>query len=373
MNNTVHHVNTKRLETLLCDLIDIYSPTGKEEDVVNYTEEYLQTNKMTVERMEVEENRYNLLVLPDSETFEVLFIGHIDTVPAYNFENYSSSIEDGEIFGLGAADMKGGCAAMIEAFITYWERNTSLPPAALALVVGEEENGDGTDALIKEYRAPWAIVGEPTNMIPALGHYGYLELELNTIGKRAHASLASNEHNAVYAMLQNLLKVTGHIQSRYPNAIYNIRDVHSSEAGFAVPDRCSSSIDIHLTPDSPLGTIIVEIEELLYDDITSQPKKIDVSFATVHNGYELPERGLVPELLMDIFQRNNTPWKTAPFKSHSDANLLWAAGIKPVVLGPGQLAKAHTDSESVVFAQIQNAASVYYDFLCSMVGLQDNG
>ena len=91
---------------------------------------------------------------------QMVLIGHLDTVMAYDLENYGYK-EDGDlVMGLGSADMKGGCAAMVEAFVALTENDLSLVPAALALVVGEEEEGDGTNRLIEEYHFPWAIIGE---------------------------------------------------------------------------------------------------------------------------------------------------------------------------------------------------------------------
>ena len=66
---------------------------------------------------------------------------------------------------------------------------------ALALVVGEEEDGDGAVALGREFHFPWAIVGEPTNLQPCLSHYGYLEVQITTRGRRMHASLANKGQN----------------------------------------------------------------------------------------------------------------------------------------------------------------------------------
>ena len=59
-------------------------------------------------------------------------------------------------------------------------------------------------------------------------------------------------------------------------------------------------------------------------------------------------------------------WAPADFRSHSDANQLRAAGVKPLVLGPGQLEQAHTQDESVSFAQVRRAADLYLAFLCRL-------
>ena len=219
-------VQPERLKNLLRALVDIYSPSGKEEGIVEYVESYLKNNGLDVIRQKVDENRFNLVVLPENEEeVDLCFVGHLDTVTAHDLENYGFSEEGDTVSGLGTADMKAGCAAMIEAFTVLAEKGGVLPPVGLALVVGEEEESDGAKTLMREYSFPWAVVGEPTNMVPCLGHYGYLEVLLRTKGKRAHSSMPELGQNAIETMLKLLLKVTEYITSMPKGVVYNIRQL----------------------------------------------------------------------------------------------------------------------------------------------------
>jgi acetylornithine deacetylase len=56
-------------------------------------------------------------------------------------------------------------------------------------------------------------------------------------------------------------------------------------------------------------------------------------------------------------------WQPGVFRSHSDANQIWTAGIKPILLGPGSLEMAHIPEESVSFAQVCTAAEIYLDLI----------
>src|SRR6266581_926156 len=117
-----------------------------EEAIQLYLEELLTRAGFTVKRQEVEEERYNLLVTMGSGEPRLYLAGHVDTVPAWDLEDFGAQEEDGVIRGLGTADMKGGCAAMVEVLLAMASalEPAELPPVGLLLAVGEEENGDGS-------------------------------------------------------------------------------------------------------------------------------------------------------------------------------------------------------------------------------------
>jgi acetylornithine deacetylase len=58
------NIRPKILKSLLKDLVDIYSPSGKEEEIVEFTERYLKKHGLAVRKQEVDENRFNLIVFP---------------------------------------------------------------------------------------------------------------------------------------------------------------------------------------------------------------------------------------------------------------------------------------------------------------------
>jgi acetylornithine deacetylase len=256
-------IQPERLKNLLKELVNIYSPSGKEEEVLEYTEQYLKNQGLPVIREEVDENRYNLLVLPEDENVDLCYVGHLDTVAAYDLDDFGFSEDDGKIYGLGTADMKAGCAAMIEAFTTLHANNNDLPAVGLALVVGEEEDNSGAKTLAREYSFPWALVGEPTNLGVCLGHYGYLEVLLRTHGKRAHSSMPELGQNAIESMLKLLLRVTDYATTSAHGLVYNIRELSGFPSGFVVPDTCEAYVDLHLPPHSKIDTLKTELEHLV--------------------------------------------------------------------------------------------------------------
>lgn len=362
-------IQQDRLLGLFRDMVDIYSPSGKEEELIDYLVFFLRNSPLHVEPMPVSDNRTNLLIShPRGQSPDTLFLGHIDTVPAFDIEEYHFSKEQDHCSGLGTADMKGGCAAMIEAWLTAAEADCLPDRYLLALVVGEEESGDGTQALLNHHSFQHALVAEPTDLQPCLQHFGYVETTIRIFGYRRHAAVADSETDAIRKMLRLLLRLEEHVNAQETPVVLNIRDLHSSESGFAEADRCAAQIDLHLPPGIDANTYARNCR--LFLDKTLRElgaNRYEIEFTTLANSFSTPSSSPLPSLLHDVYQEAGMPWKPSAFASHSDANLLWDAGCLPVIMGPGQLSKAHTRDEAVAFSQVEQAANLYTALLTKAV------
>jgi len=360
-------IKPDRMRKTLIDLIDIYSPSGKEEDVQIYLEELLSEAGFVVERQEVDDDRYNLCVtMGPGEPFLYL-VGHVDTVPAWDLEGFGSKQEDGIISGLGSADMKGGCAAMIEAWLALAEalKPAERPSVGLLLVVGEEESGDGSETFLKTRRPPWVVIGEPTSLSAGFAHYGYLEAGFVTRGLRSHSSLPELGHNAVESMLRVLLLLGNSplFDRAKSEIVYSIREMKSSRAGFVVPDRCETWIDLHLPPSHDPIALQSSISQIIADaDLLIPGLDLVVSFDFAAPGYNLGTDNHLAQIAREIYPELGLPLQMDAFRSHSDGNLFFAAGVSPLILGPGSLETAHTPDEQVVFEEVTNAARIYAAF-----------
>ncbi|MFW6153686.1 MAG: M20 family metallopeptidase [Planctomycetota bacterium] len=360
MGRPTTNIDTDALEALLADLVGLYSPSGKEQEIGDYLLRRLQGLGIPVECQPVDEERYNLVVRPRGREARLLLTGHIDTVTASAPDQCEPRRDGDDLVGLGTADMKGGCAALLEAYVAaYLQRDGELD-AELALVVGEEEYGDGTTALIQYGPPPLAVVAEPTDLAVCLDHYGYLEAALETIGVRRHAAEASREHNAVYSMLRVLARLADVFERSAGEIVFNIRDLQSSSAGFAVPDRCSAWLDLHAPPAADPEALAEQVREVVARADEDLPGTLPAPrFPCCHRGYGLGADEPHVRALRDSVDACHLPWRTASFRSHSDANLLAAAGCRPVVFGPGRLSYAHTTAERTSLAQVAQAARVY--------------
>ena len=357
-------INNDRLRKTFLEMLDIYSPSGKEEDIQLYLEELLTGAGFNVQRQEVDDDRYNLRVTMGPDEPWLYMVGHVDTVSAWDLDEFGPQQNDGIISGLGSADMKGGCAAMVEAWLALAEglEPAERPSVGLLLVVGEEENGDGSATFLEKYRPEWVVIGEPTNLFVKFAHYGYLEAGFVTTGLRSHSSLPELGHNAVESMLRVLLMLGSDplFDRSKSEIVYSIREMKSSQAGFVVPDRCETWIDLHLPPTQDPVVLQDQILQLVSNfDKIIPGLDLEVTFDFASPGYDLGvDNSLVP-VLEEVYSRLELPVQMDAFRSHSDGNLFFVAGVKPLILGPGALETAHTPDERVAFDEVLNAARIY--------------
>lgn len=357
-------IDPLRLKRTLLDMLQIYSPSGKEEDIQLYLEGILSRAGFSVERQVVEEDRYNLRVTMGPGEPWLYMVGHVDTVPAWDLDEFGPQEDNGLIRGLGSSDMKGGCAAMIEAWLALAAAfvPSERPSVGLLLVVGEEENGDGSAVFLQSCRPNWVVIGEPTSLTAKFAHYGYLEAGFVTRGLRSHSSLPELGHNAVESMLRVLLLLGNDplFDRAKSEIVYSIREMKSSQAGFVVPDRCETWIDLHLPPEHDPVALQREIRRIVAGLGTSIPGlDLEVSFDFASAGYNLGTDNRLVPILLDIYPRLGLSLQTDAFRSHSDGNLFFAAGIQPLILGPGALETAHTPNERVEFEEVSAAARIY--------------
>jgi len=368
MNDRIQRVwkaiDRERMRSILLDLINIYSPSGKEEDIQLYLEELLSKEGFVVHRQEVDEERYNLRVTMGNEEPRLYLVAHVDTVPAWDLEDFGAR-EDGKIVhGLGSADMKGGCAAMIEAWLAIATalKPYEQPPVGLLLAVGEEENGDGSSAFLNECHPQWAVIGEPTGLTACFAHYGYLEAGFVTRGLRSHSSLPELGHNAVESMLRVLMYLARDplFDRTRSDIVYSIREMSSSRAGFVVPDRCETWIDLHLPPAQDPPMVQEAIRRIAANADQFIPGlDLEVTFDFSMAGYALHIDNGLAKTLEYIYPELGLNLRLDAFRSHSDGNLFFAAGTKPLILGPGNLETAHTSDEQVIFDEVAAATGIY--------------
>ena len=215
--------------TLLQDLIKCPSVTPEEGGALQYLEDVLTPLGFEVERIVFSEpgepDVENLYARYGDKGPHLMFAGHTDVVPtgdeaSWTHDPFSAEIDNGEIYGRGAVDMKGGIACFIAAFSSYLSENPDFDGSVSLLITGDEEGPavNGTDKLLKHAAGKgetWdaCIVGEPTNpnelgdMIK-IGRRGSMSARVTVSGKQGHVAyphLADNPVRGATALMSALM------------------------------------------------------------------------------------------------------------------------------------------------------------------------
>ena len=360
-------LDSGRLRSLLEDAVRVYSPSYAEGPAARVFATRLEQAGLTVERLPVPPGpgggpRSNLLVRIGPQPASMLWVGHMDTIEAVHGFRLPR-VEGDLLHGLGSADMKSGCAAMVEALIAV--HRSGLPLArglCLALVVGEEEYGDGALALIETVRAPLVIVGEPTDLLPCVSHNGYMECQLTAQGSRAHAAMPEFGANAIHAMLTWILAIFDALLAPglVDQVVANPREIQGGSTMFVVPAACQAMIDVHWRPGVDLQVLGGAMERARLAALADHPLcglSSEVTFTSM--GYQNPPEAPILAPLWRALAAAGLPATPSVFRSHSDAAVFQAAGALAVVCGPGKLEMAHSPEEQVSLAQVEQAARFY--------------
>src|SRR4051812_17817780 len=166
------------------DLVNIPSESGSEADVAAYVDTWVPMDTAFADSDSV------LFAKREGKPL-VLLAGHTDTVPAQG--NLPGRIEDGAVVGLGASDMKGGLAVMIE--LGRWAAATELAYDVALLFFPREELGPAENPLPGVFErtglvdeAKLVICLEPTDNTLQLGCLGNLTARVVFEGKSAHSA-----------------------------------------------------------------------------------------------------------------------------------------------------------------------------------------
>jgi succinyl-diaminopimelate desuccinylase len=150
------------------------------------------------------------------------FAGHTDVVPpgdlkAWTVPPFSGEVRDGQLWGRGAVDMKGGIGAFVAAAMRYLKDTGGKPRGSISLLITGDEEGpsiNGTMKLLdwlkaRGERLDACVVGEPSNPQRLgdeikIGRRGSVTGELIVHGKQGHAAYPAKADNPIPKLVRIL-------------------------------------------------------------------------------------------------------------------------------------------------------------------------
>lgn len=381
---------------ILCELIAIPSvnPMGRdlsgpiyfEQRVSDWLVSFFESIGANHERIEVVPGRANVIARYDSPGagHTLLFDAHQDTVPIDNMTiaPFSPAVVDGRITGRGAADVKGGLAAMLHAFArVVKEKPTGAPNLVLSCSCDEEFTTVGIRDLVSCWqenlgksrlitsRPDGAIVSEPTDLDVVVAHRGVTRFRVHTLGRACHSSDPTQGRNAIYTMARAVRYLEDYaswlpksvpIHSLCGRPTLSVGRIFGGQSVNIVPDSCTIEIDRRLVPgEDPLvawSTIREQLTERFGPHIVTDEAWI--SSPALNNS----DNAWLAEPLLKCIEGVAGKHRSLGVAYCTHASTISTAGVPSVVFGPGSIAQAHTEDEFIEIQQLDQAAEIYFRF-----------
>ena len=347
--------------------------------VSKYIEQKLVKHGFVVERLEYDDRRgerkVSLVAKKGTGVGGLAYFAHSDVVPANKwftdqYGPFEPTIEDERLYGRGACDMKGSIGCMLAAQqivpIEQYER-----PLYFVVTADEEVGFHGAKQVVEEskyYReivegGAKAIIGEPTMMEVVHAHKGSLEIRAVSKGVAAHSSTRDgiNSTLPMIPFMAEMRKIYDEIESdpRWQNELFdpapmgwNITVGDDSPAMNITPAKTVCTVYARPVPDSDVSPLLERVGKSAEENgVKLKVKQWCEPF------YCAPDSEFVRQTLKLVGRSDP---KTVSFAT--DGGLLSEISEK-VVLGPGDIAQAHTTNEWISLEQMETGTELYAELI----------
>lgn len=335
------------------DFLSIDSTSGKERKVAEWLSETLPgmfppANRPVLRVDEVGDGTLNLLLTWGEP--RIVFCSHLDTVPPYIEPTFPESV----IKGRGSCDAKGQVFAMVTACQRLAEEGKTH--FGLLLLAGEETGSWGAKAFAKtDFRAPYLVVGEPTDNCMVSASKGTKSFDLKFTGEAFHSGYPQYGVSAVDLFVDFVNKLRAKDFGLDPvlgETTWNLGLVHS--------DNPQNILSPELTCRIYFRTTFVSDEAVCNWMANVEPEAgTDSGRLTV-----TPRGGDTPATYWTV---EGLPSKPVAFGS--DAPHLKNFTHK-AICGPGSITVAHRDDEHVLIAELEKAVEQYLVLYSTALGTE---
>jgi succinyl-diaminopimelate desuccinylase len=352
------------------------NPPAQDQAISHFLAGYLEDLGMEVSCEDLGQGRVNILAIWEGQTPGpvLLLNGHLDVVApgqGWTVDPFAGVVKDGYLYGRGAVDMKSNIAALILAVKTL--KNSRIPlkgSIALALVADEEVGQTGTRTLAQNgFKADFALVAEPTNLIPVTAHKGRRIYEVSALGKTSHAAMPEYGVNSIEHLLVFLdsLLTEIHCLKEAPHPLLDLptctlTTIRGGTAINSVPDHCRATIDYRYLPAQSPAQIDAEFQRIA-DLVKSRHGDARLDWKVLFDSPSLEcseNMRLVQSLRKAIQILTGKDPGINGMKVSTDAGIFSRVmGIPTVVCGPGEPSQMHRVDERIEIAELLNGAKAF--------------
>ncbi len=288
---------------------------------------------------------------------DILFNVHLDTVPVttgWQSDPFVLQLRDERAYGRGSCDIKAAAAVLLTL--------AAATTAPMALLFTTDEEGAGGCCIRnflqsgKADKFKQVVVAEPTMMQAIVSHRGYLSVFCDFLGQGGHSStasaLAGSAIHRMGAWLTRALLIAGSARSgeNDPGVCFNVGRVEGGKKNNMIAEKVSLSWSARVPP----GTSSEDLNE----QMQAAAEGLPVSWRVSMIAPPLPAAGQSDEQAQ-TFVANQNLELGKPVDFWTEASLFSAHGLPALVLGPGDIAQAHTVDEWVSLQQLEECYNTY--------------
>ncbi|MDO4186285.1 MAG: M20 family metallo-hydrolase [Bacteroidales bacterium] len=336
---------------LLRKLIAIPSISREEEKAADYVQRYLEEMGMQTGR-----KGNNVWCLsPGFSTGKptLLLNSHIDTVKpvsGWTRPPFSPTIEDGKLYGLGSNDAGASLVSLMQVFLELCQTTQAYNLIFLASCEEEVSGKNGIECVLPLLPPiDFAIVGEPTEMQPAIAEKGLMVLDVTAYGKSGHAAREEGV-NAIYLAMADMAWFRDYRFEKVSPFLGPVKmSVTMVSAGTqhnVVPDKCSFVVDIR----SNECYTNQELYNIICQHVSSEIKARSFRLGSSHVDASHP-------LVQRMVALGRTPFGSPTL---SDQALMAFPSLK---IGPGKSSRSHSANEFICMSEIEEAIDLYLQIL----------
>jgi len=346
---------TSEAITLLSSLVSIPSVSREEEQVADFLQNYMERSGIMTGRSG--NNIWCISPMFDTKKPTILLNSHIDTVKPVNGwrkQPFTAKMEDGKLYGLGSNDAGASVVSLFEVYRYLSATEQAYNLIFLASCEEEVSGKNGIESVLPQL-PPIAlgVVGEPTEMHPAIAEKGLMVLDVTAHGKAGHAARDEGE-NAIYKALDDIQWFRNY---RFPKESsflgpvkMSVTQVNAGTQHNVVPDICTFVVDIRSNECYSNEDLFQEI----CSHIQSEAKARSFRLNSSHIDAEHPFVKRAVEL-------GRTPFGSPTL---SDQALMRFPSVK---IGPGKSSRSHTADEYIRVSEIEEAIGMYIKILDGLV------
>lgn len=321
-------------------MVDIYSPMGREEKIVDFLIEWSKKNGFTSYRDEV-----GNFVAEKGSGNKILLLGHVDTVSG----ELPVEIKEGVVYGRGVVDAKGSLACFLEAAKKAEDIGVRVVGA-----VEEEGTSRGAKHVVKQFDKPeYIVIGEPSGWSNiTIGYKGCLNIMYDVETEKSHSSnseLNSNEKIIdFYNQLIEFFQTFNQDKSFFNKVNAKVLSINSDENPFS--QKAEIKINVRTPPNFDIEDFKETVEDLKNNG--------EVSFSEYLGAVKVKRSNRLVTRFIRSIRKNRGDVKFKLKTGTSDMNILKEYDVPMVAYGPGDSSLDHTPNEHLSIKEYDKSIQV---------------